>query len=107
MDKYQQNMLIVNGLEFPNDLDEYLAYYKHIRIYEELTSKPGYRFSVCNMTKLKNVFEHVLHNQTLFLNSVLPTYFAKQITNVWSVITIGWSELRIQCKFWFIILKFI
>jgi hypothetical protein len=89
MDKYQQQkMLIVDGLEFPGDLDEYLSYYKHLRIYQDLSSKAGYKISVSNMYKLKKVFEHVLYNQTLFLELVLPPYFAIQINNVWSLMTI-------------------
>lgn len=94
-----KQMLIVDGLEFPGDIDEYLLYYNYMQMYKDLMAKPGYKISLVNLNKFKKVFEYVLIHQSCFLNSVLPPYFAKQITTIWSLITvINMTIIFIRCK---------
>ena len=82
------NNLVIDGLEFSNDLDEYLKYYLHIRSYEDLISKPGYQFPKDIIEKFIVTFWPIVKNQINFIKSYLPRQFVCQITDVWSVITV-------------------
>ena len=83
----QFKILTIDGLEFPNDLDEYLCYFMHMRSYEDLISKPGYKIPLDVAERLITVFWPTVKNQINFIRSCLPRALAVQITDVWSAVT--------------------
>ena len=78
--------ILIDGLIFPGGLEQYLVLHDSLRVYEELSSKKGYKIPIDILAKIQSIIKCMLHYQIVFIYKCIPKYYLVMASNIWSLI---------------------